>query len=110
MSMQSRFDVPVQTAGALAERAMEMFKGQYDWKHPVRALSVRAIYLTEEEYCQLTITEGKHPIARRAIEGVMDELKEKFGREVTTFGTLMRENKMPDKGMHEIVLPGLIKD
>jgi len=110
MSMQSRFDVPVQTSGALAERAMEMFKAQYDWKHPVRALSVRAIYLTEEEYSQLTITDGKHPIARRAIEGVMDDLKEKFGREVATFGTLMCENKMPDKGMHEIVLPGLIKD
>ncbi len=110
MSMQSRFDLPVQTAGALAERAMEMFKEQYDWKHPVRAVSVRAIYLTEEEYSQLTITDGKHPIARRAIEGVMDELKEKFGREVTTFGTLMRENKMPDKGMHEIILPGMIKE
>ncbi|MBQ4160816.1 MAG: DNA polymerase IV [Clostridia bacterium] len=110
MSMQSRFDVPVQTAGALAERAMEMFKAQYDWKYPVRALAVRAIYLTEAQYSQLTITDGKHPIARRAIEGVMDELKAKYGREVTTFGTLMCENKMPDKGMHEIVLPGLIKD
>ncbi len=109
-SMQSRLDTPVQTADALAKQAMEMFRAQYDWAHPVRALSVRAFALTAEEYSQLSITDGKHPIARRAIEGVMDELKEKFGREVATFGTLMCENKMPDKGMHEIVLPGMIKE
>lgn len=43
---QCRLPVPTQSPSAIAKEAFSLFMRSYDWKHPIRSLTVRAINLT----------------------------------------------------------------
>ncbi len=68
-------------AQELAEKAMTLFSQQYDWKHPLRSLGVRACDLvTAHDLVQLSWLEDEQRRQRqRHLELAMDQIRSRYG-------------------------------
>lgn len=94
---QTKLDHPSYNANELARRAFDIFRVSYPWVKPVRALTVRAIRLTDDDTCeQLSLfdapeSEGK----RETVDRTVDEIRARFGRRAIVNASTMRLDKMP---------------
>lgn len=94
---QTKLDRPSYNANELARRAFDIFRTGYPWVKPVRALTVRAIRLTDDDTCeQLSIFGGAEAIAKsEAIDKTVDEIRARFGSHAIVNASTMRLDKMP---------------
>ena len=86
-----------QSALNIAKAAFELFKERYDWSCPVRNITIGTMYLTQEtEPIEMTVFEdfNKKEKVEKA-EKTMEELNLRFGSEVVTTATLLKENNLP---------------
>ena len=94
---QCRLENPSQSASEIAKAATELFKLNYSWVHCVRALTVRAINLTEENNFQQMdfYTDYGKLQKQKSIDDTVMKLRQKFGEDVIFNCCLMDEEKMP---------------
>ena len=94
---QCRLENPSQSASEIAKAATELFKLNYSWEHCVRALTVRAINLTEENNFQQMdfYTDYGKLQKQKSIDDTVMKLRQKFGEDVIFNCCLMDEEKMP---------------
>ncbi len=94
---QTALDRPTYNANELARRAFDIFRTGYPWVKPVRALTVRAIRLTDDEICeQLSIFGGAETIAKsEAVDKTVDEIRTRFGSRSIVNAATMGLSKMP---------------
>lgn len=81
---QSRLDYPLRSALALAEAGFSLFKERFDWRLPVRAVGIRAIYLVPSDCSkQYSLFADCKKIDRQeTLAEVSDSLRQRFGRDV----------------------------
>ena len=84
LSRQKRLDTPSCLAREIAGAAMELAESCWNMEHPVRALTVTAIYLlpAEEAVSQLELWDGGQEQRRERLEkleGTMDAIRAKYG-------------------------------
>ena len=98
---------PTQSAKDIAKTALKLFKENYSWRYNVRALSVRAINLCDENApVQLDmIGEYKQRDKQKLIDDTVLELREKYGNDAAFNCSIMLENKMPDMTGKKSPLP-----
>ena len=79
----------------LARAAMEAFQERYRWDRPVRAVGLRATELTDEgEAAQISLYSGFSEACRReAVESRVDQLRQKYGREIIRRGVHLEEEQ-----------------
>lgn len=85
----------------LAERAMRLFE-KYDWKNHIRAVTIRAINLSNIYETQLdyyAIVEGFEK--KTNLDKTLYELREKYGKDIISFASLKNNTKLP-KNLKEI--------
>ncbi len=94
---QCSLETPSQSAFEIAKSATELFKSNYFWEHPVRAVTVRAINLTEEErFHQMDFYTDYGKLHRQKnIDDTVMYLRQKFGDDAIFNCCLMDEEKMP---------------
>ena len=94
---QYQLDNPTQSAFEIAKNATALFKANYTWEHNIRALTVRAINLTEESsFGQLDFYTDYSKLERqKSIEDTVMSLRQKFGEDIIFNCCLMDEDKMP---------------
>ena len=94
---QCTLENPSQSAFEIARVATELFKANYFWEHPVRAVTVRAINLTEEErFHQMDFyTDYGKLQKQKNIDDTVMCLRQKFGDDAIFNCCLMDEEKMP---------------
>jgi len=94
---QCQLENPSQSAFEIAKVATELFKSNYTWERPVRAVTVRAINLTEEEaFRQMDFyTDYGKMQKQKSIDDAVMKLRQKFGEGVIFNCCLMDEEKMP---------------
>lgn len=94
---QCQLDSSSQSAFEIARTATELFKANYLWENKVRALTVRAINLTEEKtYRQMDFYTDYIKLERQKnIDDTVMSLRDKFGEEIIFNCCLMNEDKMP---------------
>lgn len=94
---QCRLENPSQSASEIAKAATELFKLNYSWERCVRALTVRAINLTEENNFQQMdfYTDYGKLQKQKSIDDTVMKLRQKFGEDVIFNCCLMDEEKMP---------------
>ncbi len=104
---QMRFSYGQQSAMELAKGAFELFSKKYSLECPVRALSVRAIALCDEDQpIQLDLFDRAEQVDRQnRMERVVDHIRERYGEGAVRNATLLRDIKMPI-GKPETMLPG----
>ena len=98
---------PTQSATEIAKTAFKLFKDNYQWRNNVRALSVRAINLCDEDApVQLDLSgEYKQHDRQKSIDDATFMLREKFGSDAVFNCSVMMEKKMPDMEGKKSPLP-----
>ena len=98
---------PTQSATEIAKTAFKLFKDNYQWRNNVRALSVRAINLCDEDApVQLDLSgEYKQHDRQKSIDDTTFMLREKFGSDAVFNCSVMMEKKMPDMQGKKSPLP-----
>lgn len=94
---QCPIDNSTQSAFEIAKKATELFKENYLWEHKVRAVTVRAINLTEESsFQQLDFyTDYSRLERQKSIDDTVMNLRSKFGEDIIFNCCLMNEDKIP---------------
>ncbi len=98
---------PTQSAMDISKTALKLFKENYPWVSNVRALSVRAINLCDEDApMQLDLSgEYKQHDRQKIIDDTTLALREKFGSDALFNCSVMMESKMPDMKGKKSPLP-----
>ncbi len=98
---------PTQSATDIAKNALKLFKENYPWRNNVRALSIRAINLMNEDApLQLDLSgEYKRWDKQKLIDDTVLSLRERFGKDAAFNCCSMLENKMPDMHGKKSSLP-----
>ncbi len=94
---QCQIQSSTQSAFEIAKIATKLFKSNYTWDNNVRALTVRAINLTDKPcYEQLDFYTDYSKIEKQKnIDAVIMKLRDKFGDDIIFNCCLMNEEKIP---------------
>ena len=104
---QKKLAIPTQSATELARAAIELFISNYRWNYDVRAVTVRAIDLIDEDTpAQLDFFSDmrKHEKMQKIDDTVL-ELRRRFGENAIFNACLMQEEKIPHGNPTESVMP-----
>lgn len=105
---QRNLPAATRSAQRIAEAGLELFRMNYGWRRPVRALTVRAIRLSpagESRQCLLGAAEARlcrDEIIGAAVEGV----RSRFGKWAVAPAALLGVEKVPGATSHDVILPG----
>jgi len=105
---QAPLDYPTSSAGDIAKKAFEIFRQNYPWVKPIRAMTVRAIRLNEEDSpLQLSMFNDLRHIERsEKIDRAIDEIRERYGVRAITSAATMKLDKMPGSDSDvELIMP-----
>ena len=104
---QSAIPVPTQSPSSIAKEAFSLFLRSYDWKRPIRSLTVRAINLTSlDTPCQLDIFSDPVKVARaEALDKTIEELRYRFGKKIIRNACLLDNPKMSAHDNPDIIMP-----
>ena len=109
-SYQTRLEIPTQDELLISKTAFSLLKDNYNFKEPIRALSVTAIHLCESCAPMQTILlhDYESDNRRKKLNSALDEIKNTFGKSAIMPAVILDENKMPKNSHKEIVLPGMM--
>lgn len=98
---------PSQSAMDIAKTSLKLFKDNYQWLNNVRALSVRAINLCDEDTPVQLDLSGEYLLydRQKTIDDTVLNLREKFGNTAAFNCCSMLESKMPDMQGKKSPLP-----
>lgn len=94
---QCQLDRATQSAFTVAKAATKLFKEKYFWEHKVRAVTIRAINLSEElAFQQLDFYTDYDKIEKQnSIDDTIINLRNRFGEDIIFNCCLMNEDKIP---------------
>ena len=88
---------PTQSAFELAREAFSLFKRSYEWRCPIRAVTVRAIGLVAEDtpYQTDLFTDTASMVRREALDRTVEALRKKYGNGIIRNAVLMNNPLLP---------------
>ena len=94
---QQQLEWPTRLSRDLANTAYKLFRGSYDWHHPVRALGICAIALLTENYaCQSSFFHSiVHDEKLEVLETNVETVCNKFGKGAIMRASLMNDMPLP---------------
>jgi len=104
---QCRLIMPTQSSAELAKTAFSLFQKNYRWVKPIRAVTVRAISLVEEDCpIQLDIfTDAERLDKRERLELTVESIRARFGKESIRNAVLFKDIKLPAERDAELIMP-----
>ncbi len=94
---QCRLPRPTGSALDLARAAYDLFRLRYEWKRPIRSITIRAIDLIDRAApYQMTLFDDPAAIRRReTLDRTVEELRARFGDKIIRNAVLLASPKMP---------------
>ena len=94
----------------IAKTALKLFEENYSWVNNVRALSVRAINLQDENAPVQLDLSGEYKVRQKQkiIDDTVMKLREKYGKDAAFNCCFMMEKKMPDMEGKKSPLPTIM--
>jgi len=104
---QAPLSLPSQSASLMAKEALELFKRNYCWLSPVRALTIRAINLQNQDFpFQYDIfNQAKAHEKWSKVEETVYHLRQRFGNDSITMASLLQDLKLPREKSEIVTLP-----
>ena len=104
---QYKFALPTRSATHIAREAFDLFCRSYIWHRPIRSVTVRAIYLVDEDApVQLSVFENTEKLEKRErLDGAIEALRRRFGKNIITYATLCQNIKLPPDRETELIMP-----
>jgi DNA polymerase-4 len=103
---QCRLSFPTQSAFFIAKEAYALFLRSYEWRRPIRSVTVRAIGLVAEDtpYQTDLFTDTARVERRERLDSTVEALRARYGDRIIRNAVLLRNPKMPrDDVLHRIV-------
>lgn len=84
-----------------------MFSRSYDWSHPIRSITVRAINLTSlDTPCQLDLFSDPVKVAKaESLDKTIEDLRYRFGKKIIRNACLLNNPKMSPHDNPDIIMP-----
>ena len=104
---QCRIGIPTQSPTYLAKTAFALFAKNYQWEHPIRSVTVRAINLFEED-CPIQydlFTDVKSLDRQERLDAAIEQIRFRFGKDAIKNGVLFQKSKMPTERKVDLVMP-----
>ena len=107
---QTQLEVATQSPTEIALKARELFSKNYNWSMPVRAVTVRAISLIPADTPQQVslFDDMERRKKRELLDDTVEDIRRRFGKRAIYSASLMGDLKMPGRGVHEVMLPGVM--
>ncbi|MDO5401340.1 MAG: DNA polymerase IV [Eubacteriales bacterium] len=104
---QQKFGMPTQSPTHLAKTAFELFQKSYNWQHPIRSVTVRAIYLVDEDspYQYDFFTDVRTLEKRERLDQAIESIRARFGKNAVRNGILLANSKMTSEREVELIMP-----
>ena len=104
---QCRISIPTQSPTYLAKTAFALFAKNYQWEHPIRSVTIRAINLFEED-CPIQydlFTDMKSLDRQERLDAAIEQIRFRFGKDAIKNGVLFQKSKMPTERKVDLVMP-----
>lgn len=107
---QALLEIPTQLPLEIARRARALFDKNYDWRRPVRAVTVRAIKLSpkSQPIQMLLYDDSARREKRERLEDAVEDIRSRFGKSAIYSACLMGNLKMPGLEVHQVNMPGVM--
>jgi DNA polymerase-4 len=107
---QAALGTTTQSAMEIATKAREIFDANYPWGQKVRAVTVRAINLTEANTPHQTslYMDPAALMKREKLDDTVEEIRRRFGKKAIVNASLLGDIKMPGHSAYDIVMPGMM--
>ena len=107
---QQPLGYPTRSPLELSLAGFELFRRRYDWRQPVRALTIRAVnLLSDEAPLQLDLfSDAARHEKRRRLDDAVDEVRRRFGPGAVRPASLMADAKMAQDRCELVPMPGLM--
>ena len=94
----------------LAVAARKLLHTGYNWRQPVRAVSIRATKLQPQDQVQQPdlFTDVAALQCRDRLENTVEEVRSRYGKKALYAASLLGDIKMPRDGRDEVRMPGLM--
>ena len=104
---QCGIPVPTQSPSVIAREAFALFLRNYDWKRPIRSLTVRAINLISfDSPFQLNMFFDPVRVAKaEALDKTIEKLRHRYGKKIIRNACLLDNPKMSAQGNPQIIMP-----
>lgn len=107
---QAQLKTATQSPMEIALKARAIFEENYHWHTFIRAITVRVINLVPKpQPVQLDLFDDFTKKERRErLEDTIESIRSRFGKRAIYSAVLMGDLKMPGRGVHEVVMPGVM--
>lgn len=108
---QTQMQMVTQLPLVLAQYAFQLFKKRYDWRNPIRLVTIQAINLFPQDMPQQIdlFCDYERAEKQEKLDGCVEKLCQRFGKRCIRNAVLLQELGMP-MGNVEITVPtGLVK-
>lgn len=108
---QTQMQMVTQLPLVLAQYAFQLFKKRYDWRNPIRSVTIQAINLFPQDMLQQIdlFCDYERAEKQEKLDGCVEKLCQRFGKRCIRNAVLLQELGMP-MGNVEITVPtGLVK-
>ena len=108
---QTQMQMVTQLPLVLAQYAFQLFKKRYDWRNPIRSVTLQAINLFPQDMPQQIdlFCDYERAEKQEKLDGCVEKLCQRFGKRCIRNAVLLQELGMP-MGNVEITVPtGLVK-
>ena len=109
---QYQTSLPYSTQSPLdiATAGRELFHKRYTWPGPVRAVTIRATNLIPQNRpMQASLYFDLDKIIRREkLDDAVEDIRRRFGKKAIYPAACMGDLKMPDNGIHEVIMPSIM--
>ncbi len=104
---QMPFTTPTQSASVIAKAAYLLFEKKYQWRKPIRSLTVRAIELVSADTpIQLSFTDDSESIYKKeCMDRAIDDIRRRFGNHALRNAVLLDNPKYPGHDNPKIIMP-----
>ena len=107
---QIKMDMPTQSPMLIAKAAFHLFKSRYDWKNPIRSVSIQAINLTPQDTPQqIGFFMNVEKIEKiEKLEQCIETIRQRFGKDSIRNGVLIQNLRMPPEKAQITMPTGMI--
>lgn len=107
---QAPLTLATQSPSVIAHKAIQIFRDNYRWIMPVRAVTVRAINLrpkNEPEQIDL-FTDVRQLERLDRLDDCIEDIRRRFGKQAVFQACLLGDLKMPFDNRDKVVMPGVM--
>lgn len=107
---QAPLTLATQSPSVIAHKAIQIFRDNYRWIMPVRAVTVRAINLrSKNEPEQIDLFTDMRQLERLdRLDDCIEDIRRRFGKRAVFQACLLGDLKMPFDNRDKVVMPGVM--